>query len=84
MEQQQQGSPPVNARIYPKSITRFKHQQPHKSQHQPHPHVPPKYGQKIQLAQLKERELCNLTKNKQRSSNRSLEHFYFIPISLTT
>ena len=37
------------------ALTRFNHQQPHKSQHQPYPHMPPKYGRKIQLAQPEEK-----------------------------
>ena len=32
-----------------KALTRFKHPSPNQLQYQPHPHVPPKYGQKQQF-----------------------------------
>jgi hypothetical protein len=32
----------------PKALVRFQHQAPRKPQHQPHPHVKPNYGAKVQ------------------------------------
>ena len=33
-----------------KALKRFKHTRPNKPQNQPHPHIPPKYGAKVQYA----------------------------------
>ena len=33
-----------------KALTRFQHEPPKKPQHQPYPHTPPNYGQKVQYA----------------------------------
>ena len=49
---QKQGSPPVYAWMHTKGI--FKHKPQCKHQHESYPHVPPNYGQKIQLAKTSE------------------------------
>jgi len=37
-----------------KALQRFSHDHPHRQQDQPHPHVPPNYGAKVQYAKGKD------------------------------